>query len=160
MSLPLDHERLLDEVLADGLPADFRETLLGETLRLVRRRRRARQARRAGATLAVLAALVALVWKNVTTRPGTDGAAIVRTRPLPAGALVVSRPLPAECLVTSVRTAGLVTTPPGGGPFRVIGDDELLALVAPTPVALVRWTPHEAELVFVNPRDRAAWLRN
>ncbi len=160
MNLPIDHERLLDEVLADGLPADFRETLLGATLRLVRRRRRMRQARRAVTTLAVLAALAALVWQNFPTRPVTDGAAIVRTRLLPAGALVATRPLPAECRVASVRTADIVTTPPGGGPFRVIDDNELLALVAPTPVALVRWAPNVAELVFVNPRDRAAWLRN
>ncbi len=34
-----DQERLLDDVLTNGMPDGFREALLGETVRLARRRR-------------------------------------------------------------------------------------------------------------------------
>jgi hypothetical protein len=32
--------------------------------------------------------------------------------------------------------------------------------VAPKPVALVRWTPHAAELVFLDPADQKAFFSN
>ena len=47
MNRPTDNERLLDDMLSEAVPADFREALLGETLRLACRRRRWRQTRRA-----------------------------------------------------------------------------------------------------------------
>jgi len=164
MNHPTDTEGLLDAVLAEGTPAGFREALLGETLRLARRRRWARQTRRAATTLAVLAGLAALVWKNLPLRPATPGAtrrsaAVVRTQPLPAAALVLTRPLTRECVVSSALSAPVVQTTPDGQ-FRIIDDSELLTLVAPKPVALVRWTPHAAELVFLDPADQKAFFSN
>jgi len=164
MNHPTDTEGLLDAVLAEGTPAEFREALLSDTLRLARRRRWVRQTRRAATTLAVLAGLAALVWKNLPLRPATPAvtrrsAAVVQTQPLPATALVLTRPLAPECVVSSALSAPVVQTTPDGQ-FRIIDDSELLTLVAPKPVALVRRAPNLAELVFVNAADREAFLGN
>jgi hypothetical protein len=158
-----DNERLLEDVLSEAVPADFREALLGETLRLARRRRRFRQTRRAVSAVAVLAALAALVWQSLPPRgvvPQKAGKSyvVVRTRPLPVSALVTTRPLAAGQLVASVETVGVVETVAGSGGFRVIGDDELLALVSPRPAALVRLGPHSEQLFFVNPEDEKGFL--
>jgi len=44
--------------------------------------------------------------------------------------------------------------------FRELNDDQLLDFVTPAPALLVRRGPHTAELVFVNPEDREAFLRD
>ena len=62
MNEPGHNERLLADVLGEGVSADFREGLLSETLRLARRRRRFRQVRNAASALAVLVVLGLLVW--------------------------------------------------------------------------------------------------
>jgi hypothetical protein len=155
-----DNKQLLADVLAEAAPAVFREALLGETLRLARRRRRWRQTRRAAALFVALGLLAVLVWQNLPQRPVASmpvakakvkNYELVRTQPLSAGAVVVTRPLSADQLVASVTTAETVQT--SSGNFRVINDDELLALVASRPAALVRLGPHSEQLVFVNPAD-------
>jgi len=87
-----------------------------------------------------------------------QGYELVRTQPLPAGMIVVTEPLSADHLVTSVAIAEMVQT--SSGNFRVINDDELLALVAPRPAALVRFGPHSKELFFVNPADETGFPVN
>jgi len=47
----------------------------------------------------------------------------------------------------------IYTTQSSGG-FRKLNDDELWALVAPRPAALVRVRPHSAKLIFLNPEDQ------
>ena len=158
MNNPADKERLLDDVLSEAVPADFREALLGETLRLARRRRRFRQARRAVSAVAVLAALTALVWQSLPQRGVVPQAAgksyvVVRTQPLPVSALVMTQPLSARQLVASVETAGVVETTAGSGNYREINDDELLALASPRPAALVRLGPGSEQLVFADSAD-------
>src|ERR1017187_5336916 len=160
MNHETDNEQLLADVLAEAAPTDFREALLGETLRLARRRRRWRQTRRAAALLVALGLLAALVWQNFpphplapmpVTKAKVKNYELVRTQPLSAGAIVVTRPLSADQLVASVATTEMVQT--SSGNFRVINDDELLALVASRPAALVRLGPHSEQLVFANPDD-------
>ena len=155
-----DNGQLLADVLAEAAPADFREALLGETLRLARRRRRWRQTRRAAALLVALGLLAVLVRQNFpphplapmpVTKAKVKSYELVRTQPLSAGAMVVTRPLSAGQLVASGATTELVQT--SGGNFRVINDDELLALVASRPAALFRLGPHSEQLFFVNPED-------
>ena len=155
-----DNEQLLADVLAEAAPADFRETMLGETLRLACRRRRWRQTRRTAALLVALGLLGVLVRQNFPAHPlaPVPGATakvksyeLVRTQPLSAGAIVVTRPLAADQLVASVATAEMIQT--GSGNIRVINDDELLALVASRPAALVRLGPHSERLIFANPDD-------
>jgi hypothetical protein len=165
MNHPADNERLLADVLADDAAAGFRAALFGETLRLARRRRRLRQARRTMAAVVAVVGLAALIWRSLPPQAPTPQAAgrgyvLVHTQPLPAAALVKTRPFSPDRLVASVATAGIVRTTAISGQIREIGDDDLLALAAPKPVALVRRGPHEAELVFVNQEDRDSLLRN
>lgn len=161
MTRRTDNERLLTDVMVDGSDAAFHEALLGETLRLARRRRRFRQARRsvaAAAVLAGLAGLGVLVLENFSPRvvsPGLDKGhyTMVRTVPLPATAIVTTQPFAQNLLVASITTANVVETTPGSGLFREISDDELLAMVAPKVAAIVRHGPHRAELVVLEPAD-------
>lgn len=155
-----DNEPLLDAVFSEAAPAEFRDAVLGETLRLVRRRRRWRQARRPAVLVVAGGLLLVLVWQNLPRRvvpPPTVAKAevknyqLVRTQPFPAGAMVVTRPLASDRLVASVATVETVQTTTGN--FRALNDDELLTLIAPRPAALVRIGPHSEELVFVNPAD-------
>jgi hypothetical protein len=77
---------------------------------------------------------------------------------LPASAIVVTQPFPTDQLVASVATVEMIQT--SSGNFRVINDDELLALVAARPAALVRLGPHSEQLVFVNPEDEKGFPVN
>src|ERR1035437_6753487 len=140
-----DNEQLLADVFSEAAPAGFREALLGETMRLARRRRRWRQTRRTAALLVALGLLAVLVRQNFQPHPLTPvpvakvkvkSYELVRTQPLSAGAIVVTRPLSANQLVASVATAEMVQT--SSGNFRMINDEELLALVASRPAALDR----------------------
>ena len=162
-----DHEPLLADVLAEDAPADFREAMLGETLRLVRRRRRWRQTRRAAILLVTLGLFAFLVGQNFPPHPRSPTPVAkmkdksyeqVRTQPLPAAAVVATRPLPDDQSTTSVATAEIVQT--STGTFRVITDDELLALVSPRPAALVRLGPDSERLIFANPDDEKGFPVN
>ncbi|MCX6926958.1 MAG: hypothetical protein NT154_27685, partial [Verrucomicrobia bacterium] len=152
------NERLLADILGEGVAADFREGLLHEALHLARRRRRFRQMRGAASALAVLAGLGLLVWHPFPSGRAPESSpakpyTIVRTQPLPPAALVRTAPLSPACFVATMKTGNIVATAEAGTPIREINDDELLALV-PKPAALVRFGPHTAELVFVDPADR------
>lgn len=158
MNQPADNERLLTEVAAEAMPAEFREALLGETLRRVRQQRRLGQMRRAAILVASLGLLVALVWLDSPRRPvprrhPTTTCAIVRTQPLPASAFVSTHPFSSALIVASANVHLVRTTATSGG-FQAIDDNQLLALVAPRPAVLVGTGPHSEELVFVNPEDR------
>jgi len=157
------NESLLSDVLAEESDPGFREALLGQTLHLVRRQRRFRKVRRAGSALAVLAGLVLFVWRflpSPPTLPPSPAKAytLVRTQPLPASAIVETRPLAFRNLVTSARSVEILVTG-AAHDFRELDDDQLLDLAAPSPAMLVRRGPHFAELVFANPADRDAFLR-
>jgi hypothetical protein len=155
---------LLADVLGEGISADFRQGLLSETLHLARCRRRFRQARNAASVLALLAVFGVLVWHRFPSgqSPFASPAkpyALVRTQPLPPAAWVETRPFPVSSIVASARTGHIVLTAETGARVRDLTDDELLALV-PKPAALVRFSPHSAELVFVNEVDRQKLLGN
>lgn len=169
MNRPTDNEHLLDDVLSEAAPADFRETLLGETLRLAGRRRRWRQTRRAAALLVALGLLAGLVWQNQPQPPatlppvakaGAKSYQLIRTESLPINAMVTTQPLAAGQLVASAEPVGVIETKTGCGGFRVINDDELLTLVSPRPAALVRLGPHSEQLVFANPADEKGFPVN
>lgn len=148
------NERFLNDVLSEGISADFREGLLNQTLRLARRLRRFRQARRAATALAVVVGLGLVVWQRLPSNLRPTGIpakpyTVVRTQPLPASAWVATMPLSPAHLVVSASTVNMVVTAKAGVPVREISDDELLAL-APRHAALVRFGPHSAELVLVD----------
>jgi hypothetical protein len=58
----------------------------------------------------------------------------------------------AGTLIASARSAGIVQTRFGNG-YRIINDDELLALAAPRHAALVRIGPDAQELIFISPTE-------
>jgi hypothetical protein len=161
MNHEVDNGPLLNDVLAEAAPPGFRKALLDQTLRLARRRRRWRQTRHLAALVVVGGVFSVLVWQNLPQRPATSpppaaraeskSYTLVRTRPLSAGAIVTTRTLSAGRLVASAATVEMVQTTTGN--FRVLNDDELLALIGPRPAALVRLGPHSEQLVFVNPAD-------
>jgi hypothetical protein len=149
------NEPLLADVLGEGVSADFRAGLLGQTLRLACRRRRIRQIRSAAAALAVLTAFGFLVWHHLPRPPARRSFPArpytwVDTQPLPPASWVGTRPLPVVSLLASGSTrTTIVASASAKERAREINDDELLAL-APGPAALVRRGPHSAELVFVS----------
>jgi hypothetical protein len=160
--------KLLDDVLAEAAPAGFREALLDETLRVVRRRRRIRRTRNVAGVLAALALLGLLVLQR-TSRPRSIAIAptakaagksytLIQTQPLSAGSVITTRSTSAVSFVTSTATVAVVETSPGN--FRPIDDQQLLALVAAHPAVLVRTGPHSEQLVFANPDDAKGFPLN
>jgi hypothetical protein len=81
---------------------------------------------------------------------------LVRMQPLPASAIVSTRNFSATGFSLSVPRVIEVATTSGG--FRLINDDELLALLADRPAVLIRTGPHSEELVFANPEDQKKLL--
>ena len=168
MNRKADNEQMLADVLAEASPADFRGAMLGQTLRLVRRRRRWRQTRRAAALLVALGICGVFIWqKNLPLWPIASAPAakavgksyhLVQTRPLPAGALVATRPLISGHVVASAATVELVQTRSRN--YRVLNDDELLALVGRRPAILIRTGPNSEQLVFANPEDEKGFPLN
>lgn len=143
----------MGEVLSEGMPGEFRESLLTETLRLARKRRRVRQVRRFSSAIAALVIIAAVMAGILTSHRGSvqtprPGYQLILTAPLPESQIVTTRALPNNQIVTSVSTANIVSTTPGNPDVREISDEELLALV-PQPAALVRLGPHRMELVIV-----------
>ena len=112
MNESADNDRLLSDILAEGTRPGFREALLGQTLRLARRRRRFRQARRGASVLAAVAGVVFLLWRSMPPTFPTQAEtpyALVRTQPLLA-AIVSTTPLGPGHLVSSAPAAEVVTT--------------------------------------------------
>jgi hypothetical protein len=156
-----DDPHLLADVLGEGLSPDARSTLLHDTLRLARRRRVVRRARRTSLVLAAAGCLALLSWQALRTTPSQPTTLVVtsvpscetvRTAPLPVSTVVTTRAFVPVAVVHSARgdDVAVVETLPGRG-FRLINDDELLALAAPQKPALMRTGPHAQELIFLAP---------
>ncbi len=168
MNHETDNGLLLNDVLAEAAPSDFRGAMLNQQLSLARRRRRSRQTRRVAGIFAVLGLLGILVWqKNVPQQASAPVTAakriersytLIRTQPLLASEIVTTQPLAAGRAIVSVATVKIVQS--GSADYRVINDNELLALLASHPAALVRVGPHSEELVFVNPADEKGFPIN
>jgi hypothetical protein len=153
MNRATDNERLFTDALAEAGPADFRESLLGETLHLARRRRRVRQVRRAGIVAGIAIALAMSLWPRTTSRrqnsaPPMTGYRLIETQPLSASEIVTTQPFTSS-IVVSAPAPSVFTTADVGDGLRLVNDDELLSL-APAPAVLVRLGPHSAELILGN----------
>jgi len=165
MNKRTDNE-LLDDVLAEAV--DFREALLSRTLAAVRRRRRFRRSRNVTVFVLLFALAGIFIWqKNPEHGPmavspmmkaPVKSYTVISTQPLPASDIVTT-PTPGSVqFVTSEPTIEVVGTTTGN--FRVINDEQLLALVAAHPAVLVRTGPHSEELVFANPADAQGFPLN
>ena len=168
MNEQTENQDLLAEVLAEASPPDFREAMLAETLRLARRRRQFRQARPVAGVLVLMSLLAVLVAQHFSKLPADSppmakevepqSYKLVRTQPLPASALVSTRSFSAAGFAVTVPKVVEVATVSGG--FRLINDDQLLALLADKPAVLIRTGPHSEELVFANPEDQRGFPLN
>ena len=134
-------KELLSVMFSDA--AQFREELLGETLRRVRRKRRMRNCGRALLTLMVAALAL---WWTIPWRAGLDSPA-----PIVAGIPIINtQPLPAGQVVTT-RADSVVIFSSDKSSLSLVGDDQLLELVPGETKLLVWHAPHEAELVIIGP---------
>lgn len=169
MNKKTNNEELLDDVLGEAAPAGFREGLLDTTLQHVRRRRRFRYARNAAGVFVALALLVALVFPKhavkqpiavvpLKEKPVEKSYTLISTQPLPAGEMVTTPSRPAVQFISSRTTIEVVQSTRGN--YRLINDQELLALVAAHHAALVRTGPNSEKLIFANPQDAKAFLAN
>ena len=157
-----EQKNLLDDVLAEASPPEFRASLLAETLRLARRRRQWRHTRQAGGVLAVMVLIALLTRQNRPEKissaptpakiPAAKSYQLVETRTLPAGAVVAMGQFSAVKIISSESSVAQIATTGGG--FRFINDAQLLALVGGHPAVLIRTGPDSAELVFANPEDQ------
>jgi hypothetical protein len=150
MNKKTNNDELLDDVLSTS--ADFRDALLDKTLQQVRRRRRFRQGRNAAGLLVVLA-LVGLFILQRNTKQSPIAIAPPIPKPVEQNyTLVTTQPLAPLQLITSNTTVAIVQTTPGN--VHLINDEQLLALLAAHPAALVRTGPHSEKLIFANPADQ------
>ncbi|MGD0016170.1 MAG: hypothetical protein ABSC38_01440 [Verrucomicrobiia bacterium] len=162
MKQPTKTERLLDEVLAETISADFSQGLLEQTLHQARRRRRIRHLRQGLLMLAALGALPFWLWHLKTSAPVQNteeirsapqmapAFVVVKTRPLSPGMLVETQTGLATTISTTPSAITLVATRPADQSFRLLDDDQLLALVADQPAAMVRLGPHDATLIITD----------
>jgi hypothetical protein len=159
MKRPTDNERLFADALAEAGPADFRASLLGETLRLARRRRRVRQVRSGAMMLGIVAALALWFWPRTVvhppkTEPVVASYRLIETQPLPANEIVTTQPFTSS-IIASAPTANVITTAEAHDGLRLLTDDELLSM-APAHAMLVRLGPHSAELILANQSQAGA----
>ncbi|MGO8766912.1 MAG: hypothetical protein ACLQSR_17480 [Limisphaerales bacterium] len=154
-------KQLLDDLLEDSAPQEFRAALMDKTLRGARRRKRARHFKLAMGA-AALAGIFAFAFQEMR-EPAVSLNQIRRPilNATPAQALnsvqVVSTKLDSFKNVTvsdsSASTLTVVQTGEADKP-KEINDKELLALVADKPVALIHQGLHQSELVFLDPKDK------
>ena len=165
MPRPPDHDPLLADVLAEAEPADFRAALLGETLRLARRRRIGRRVRRSALVATIVLGAVTLgLWKNPPSSPApaavlpaspASAYTLIRSQIFPEAARVATQPFQPDRIVSSFAGVVTIRTPMADRFVRLIDDDELLALASPRPAALVRIGPATQELIFADVAEPA-----
>ena len=153
-------KQLLDDLLDDSVSPEFRAALMDKTLQSAQQRKRAR---RLNLTLSIfaLAGIFAFAFQEMRN-PKTARSQIHQ----PISSVAVSPSLnPVQVVSTKLdsfknvaisdssdSTLTVVQTSESDRP-REINDQELLALAADKPVALIHQGLHQAELVFLNPKD-------
>lgn len=145
---------LLSDVLAEDSNADFREALLDQTLRIVRRKRRFRKVRQgAYASLMVLALALVSVHFFISRPPVPKrlepSYTLVMTQPLPSSAVLLTSRDHSVATISTSPAVQWIATAESSPILHQLDDDELLALL-PSPALLVRRGPHLAEVVFAN----------
>jgi hypothetical protein len=151
---PDRNKPLLSDVLAEDTNADFRQALLGHTLRIVRRKRRFRKVRQgAYASLMVVALALISVHFFIPKPPAPKrlepSYTLVMTQPLPASAVLSTSPDHSVTTISTSPTVEWIATTESSPILHQLDDDELLALL-PSPALLIRRGPHNAEVVFAN----------
>lgn len=161
MSLRNDQDRLLSDVLSNSDTPDFRSSLLETTIRRARRERRFRRGRQRVVALMVIVALSALGWQlSPWHKPDTrlSPCLIVHTQRLPEAQMVRTSLLTTLVSTASFEGVRIVHTQPGSKLYRSITGDELLAMVSPTPAALIGIGPRSQSLIFSDPESQKRYF--
>ena len=158
MKTPFNHNPLLDDVLTEGVSPEFRDELLERTLHQVRRRKRVRQLNQGLLTVALSFGVLLAVWKayfpsSHSAKSGLPELDVVTSQPV-APSMIVETGIGAVILISSSDAhLAVVHSQFREGLFQEIDDQQLLALLAGRPAALVRESPGRAELLFLDPED-------
>jgi hypothetical protein len=150
-----EHDRLLDDVLEELAPPDFRAQLLDCTLAQVRRKKQVRRRNRGLLAAACVACTSIFLFQGrapVVTKhePSSGTLVMISTRPFNASMIVESTSGSVAMITSAASRISMIETDPARREFRVLTDDELLALVPGRSAMLVRQGPHEAELLIVD----------
>ena len=152
-------EPLIDDLLEDAIPPEFRAALLDKTLQSARQRKRLRHFNLAlGATALVgLFALAFWEMRVPTTVPNQirqPDSSVANSPPSSPVQIVSTKRDSVENVVSSDPASALtvVQTTESARP-REINDQQLLAFLSGKPIALVRQGAHAAELIFPNSED-------
>src|SRR4051812_46123393 len=112
---------LLDDVLGESAPADFRAELLADTLRLAGRRRRSRRMQRGVSLAAALALGAFLGWRAlIPTADAIAGCEVVRTHPLAEGTMVRTQHFSGEVRTDPQSSMATIETPAERNGFRFV----------------------------------------
>jgi hypothetical protein len=156
-----EHHDLLNDVFEDAAPPAFRAGLLLQTLQEVQRRKRRRQLGRHLLTAACVVGVLVLAARFLplprTSAPPRADLLLVHSQPLGGDMIVKTERGNLGAISSSAFAIALVRTLPAEQTFAVIGDDQLFALLAGRPAALVRLGPSQAELVLLNPADESGF---
>jgi hypothetical protein len=142
-------EQLLDDLLEDAAPPEFRAALLDKTLRSARRRKLARRFNMALSATAVAGICLLSFWK-MREPPTLPDPMVVNSQPLQPRQIVTTQLGSVEQFVSSAQTFAEVRTSGTSGPYQEIDDKQLMALLSGKSAVLVRQGPHQAELIFPN----------
>ena len=152
---------LLSACLADIATPAFREGLLGEMLQRARYHRVRRQRNRALLSAAyVVAALVAIGFIPRKSNPrllAEPNPIVVHSVPLAAAMMVATQPGKIGIVATSSANLEIIQGLATRKSFEPIGDSELFAMLGGRPAILIHHYDLEAELILVNPADRAGF---
>ena len=149
-------EQLLDDLLEDAAPPEFRAALLDKTLRSARRRKRARRLTMTMSAAALAGILMLSFWKmrqpatlpDQMRRPDTM---VVNSQPLQPRQIVTPQLDSVKEFVSTASTVTEVRTSESSGPYEEINDKQLLALLSDRLAVLVHYGPHQAELIILEP---------
>ena len=156
------NERLLDEILGEVTPADFRKELLGRTLKQARRRKRSRQRNQ---TLFILAAATATAW--ITLHSNTPRKPVVTTsanisrkssasaaidKPSLSDLLIITDAQfpPVDVVVSTPANTTIIETRSAPHEYHELDDRALLNLMDGAPAVLVETDKGREELLVAD----------
>ena len=156
-------EELLDDLLEESAPPEFRAALMSETLRQARRRKVFRRLGYAAGSITAAAALMFALWRPRDTRIAPHETRqpdliVVQTQPLDPARIVRTHLGTITTVSSSDSAFTLVETRVSERIYAEIDDQQLLALLSGKPVALVHQGPNRAELIFLDPQDEEELL--
>jgi hypothetical protein len=147
-------EQLLDDLLEEAAPPEFRAALMDKTLRSARRRKRTRRFNATLGATAVAGIFLLSFWKmrEPATLPAQmrqPDPMVVNSQPVQPRQIVTTQLGSIEEFVSSAFTE--VRTSGSSGLYQEIDDQQLLALLSDRSAVLVHHGPHQAELIILNP---------